>query len=61
MSRDNIILLNPDRDDLFNDSIYKLMFEEKNIIFHCGITNYIFLHDKDLIVQCDPEIPKLLD
>ena len=31
--------------------------KKKNIIFCCGITNYIFLHDKDLIVQ-DPEIPK---
>ena len=26
---DNIILLNPDLDDLFNDNIYKLIFEEK--------------------------------
>ena len=33
---DNIILLNPDLDDLFNDNIYKLMFEEKEyyIVHH---------------------------
>ena len=26
---DNIILLNPELDDLFNDNIYKLTFDEK--------------------------------
>ena len=56
---DNIILLNPDLDDLFNDSIYKLMFEEKEYyipLWHHEL--HFSLHDKDLIVQCDPEIPK---
>ena len=31
---------------------------KKNIISFYGITNFIFLQDKDLIIQCEPEIPK---
>ena len=27
-------------------------------MFHYGIINYIFLSNKDLIVRCEPEIPK---
>ena len=56
---DNIILLNPDLDDLFNDNIYKLTFEEKEYyipLWHHEL--HFSLHDKDLIIKCDPEIPK---
>jgi hypothetical protein len=56
---DNIILLNPDLDDLFTDSIYKLSFEEKEYyipLWHHEL--HFSLHDKDLIIKCDPEIPK---
>jgi len=56
---DNIILLNPDLDDLFNDSIYKLSFEDKEYyipLWHHEL--HFSLHDKDLIIKCDPEIPK---
>ena len=56
---DNIILLNPDLDDLFNDNIYKLMFDEKEYyipLWHHEL--HFSLQDKDLIIQCDPEIPK---
>ena len=45
---DNIILLNPDLDDLFNDNIYKLMFEEKEYyipLWHHEL--HFSLHDKD--------------
>lgn len=56
---DNIILLNPDLDDLFNDNIYKLTFEEKEYyipLWHHEL--HFSLHEKDLIIKCDPEIPK---
>ena len=56
---DNIILLNPDIDDLFNDNIYKLTFEEKEYyipLWHHEL--HFSLHEKDLIIKCDPEIPK---
>jgi len=57
-SIDNVILLNPDLDDLFNDNIYKLLFQEKEYyipLWHHEL--HFSLQNKDLIIKCEPDIP----
>jgi len=59
MVYDNIIILNPSLKDLFNDNIFKLELEEKEFyvpLWHHEL--HFSLQDKDLIVKCEPEIPK---
>ena len=59
MVYDNIIILNPSLKDLLNDNIFKLEVENKEFyvpLWHHEL--HFSLHDKDLIVRCDPEIPK---
>ena len=57
MISDNIIILNPSIDDLLNDKIYKLEFN--NRMFYIPLWhNEIFydISDNDLIVKCIPEL-----
>lgn len=59
MVYDNIIILNPTLKDLLNDNIFKLDVEDKNFyipLWHHEL--HFSLQDKDLIVRCEPEIPK---
>lgn len=59
MVYDNIIILNPSLKDLLNDNIFKLELEEKEFyipLWHHEL--HFSLQDKDLIVKCEPEIPK---
>ena len=59
MVYDNIIILNPTLNDLLNDNIFKLEVENKDFyvpLWHHEL--HYSLQDKDLIVRCEPEIPK---
>tara|TARA_A100001015_G_scaffold312273_1_gene417133 strand:- start:1493 stop:2386 length:894 start_codon:yes stop_codon:yes gene_type:complete len=59
MIYDNIIILNPNLKDLFNDNIYKLNVKDKEFyipLWHHEL--HFSLQDKDLIVKCEPELPK---
>ena len=59
MVYDNIIILNPTLADLLNDNIFKLEVENKDFyvpLWHHEL--HYSLQDKDLIVRCEPEIPK---
>ena len=59
MVYDNIIILNPTLSDLLNDNIFKLEVENKDFyvpLWHHEL--HYSLQDKDLIVRCEPEIPK---
>ena len=59
MVYDNIIILNPSLKDLLSDNIFKLEVEDKEFyvpLWHHEL--HFSLQDKDLIVRCDPEIPK---
>ena len=59
MVYDNIIILNPSLIDLLNDNIFKL--EVENAEFYVPLWHHelhFSLQDKDLIVRCEPEIPK---
>lgn len=56
---ENIIILNPTLKDLFNDNIFKLEMQDK--IFYVPLWHHelhFSLQSKDLIVKCEPEIPK---
>ena len=57
MISDNIIILNPSIDDLLNDKIYKLEFNNRMFyipLWHNEISYDI--SDNDLIVKCIPEL-----
>ena len=59
MVYDNIIILNPTLDVLFNDNIFKLEIDDKEFyvpLWHHEL--HFSLQDKDLIVRCEPEIPE---
>ena len=56
---ENIIILNPSLEDLFNDNIFKLEIKDKTFyvpLWHHEL--YFFSQSKDLIVKCEPELPK---
>ena len=56
---ENIIILNPSLNDLLNDNIFKLKVEDKEFyvpLWHHEL--YFSLHDKDLIVKCEPNLEK---
>ena len=59
MVYDNIIILNPSLKDLLNDNIFKLEVEDNEFyvpLWHHEL--HFSLQNKDLIVRCEPEIPK---
>ena len=59
MVYDNIIILNPSLKDLLNDNIFKLEVEDKEFyvpLWHHEL--HFSLQNKDLIVRCEPDIPK---
>ena len=59
MVYDNIIILNPSLKDLLNDNIFKLEVEDKEFyvpLWHHEL--HFSLQNKDLIVRCDPDVPK---
>ena len=59
MVYDNIIVLNPSLSDLLNDNIFKLDIDEKEFyvpLWHHEL--HFSLQNKDLIVRCEPDIPK---
>ena len=59
MVYDNIIILNPLLKDLMDDNIFKLEVDEKEFyvpLWHHEL--HFSLQKKDLIVRCEPEIPK---
>ena len=54
---ENIIILEPSITDLLNDNIFKLCIEKKEFyvpLWHHEL--YFSLHNKDLIVKCEPKI-----
>ena len=59
MVYDNIIILNPSLKDLLNDNIFKL--EVDGTEFYVPLWHHelhFSLQEKDLIVRCEPDIPK---
>ena len=59
MVYDNIIILNPLLKDLMDDNIFKLEVDGKEFyvpLWHHEL--HFSLQKKDLIVRCEPEIPK---
>ena len=56
---ENIIVVNPSLEDLFNDNIFKLEIKEKTFyvpLWHHEL--HFSLQSKDLVVKCEPELPK---
>ena len=56
---ENIFILNPSLEDLFNDNIFKLEMKDKTFyvpLWHHEL--HFSLHSKDLIVKCEPELSK---
>jgi|AntAceMinimDraft_11_1070367.scaffolds.fasta_scaffold38727_2 hypothetical protein len=56
---DNIIIVNPSIDDLINDNIYKLEFENETYyvpLWHDEV--YYKHHTNNLVVRCIPELPE---
>ena len=57
---DNIIILNPSLEDLFDNNIYKLDYDDNTYcipLWHNELY-YKLENDKELIVKCIPELPK---
>lgn len=58
LSSDNIIILNPNIEDLLNDKIYKLSTDGRDYyipLWHTEVTYDV--SGNDLILQCIPELP----
>ena len=54
---DNIIILNPNIDDLLNSTIYKLEFSQKTFYIPLWWRELTYdLSGSDIIVQCEPEL-----
>ena len=54
---DNIIILNPNIDDLLNSTIYKLEFSKKTFYIPLWWRELTYdLSGSDIIVQCEPEL-----
>ena len=61
MKDDNIIILNPTLSDILNDKIFKLEIKGKEFyipLWQIHHELYFSLHDNDIIVKCEPELPK---
>ena len=59
MQNDNIIILNPSLDDLLNDNIYMLEFEDEKYYVPLWHDEIYYKHkSNDLIVKCIPELPE---
>lgn len=59
IENDNIIILNPDLDDLINDNIYILDFEGEKYYVPLWHEEVYYKHnDNDLVVKCIPELPE---
>ena len=57
LKNDNIIILNPNIDDLLNSTIYKLEFSEKTFYIPLWWRELTYdLSGSDIIVQCEPEL-----
>jgi len=54
---DNIIVLNPNLDDLFNQSVYKLKVGDETCLVPLWHNELIYDKHK-LQVQCEPELPE---
>jgi hypothetical protein len=57
---DNIIILNPSLEDLFDNNIYKLDYDDNTYcipLWHNELY-YKLENDKELIVKCIPDLPK---
>ena len=60
MKDDNIVILNPTLEDLLNDKIFKLEIQNKEFyipLWQIQHELYFSLHEADLIVKCEPELP----
>lgn len=56
---DNIIIVNPSIDDLINDNIYKLDFEEETYYVPLWHDEVYYKHKShNLVVKCIPELPE---
>ncbi len=56
---DNIIIVNPSIDDLINDNIYKLDFEEEKYYVPLWHDEVYYKHKtNNLVVKCIPELPE---
>ena len=55
---DNIIIINPSLNDLINDNIYILSFEEEKYYIPLWHDEVYYKHKKnDLIIKCIPDLP----
>jgi hypothetical protein len=60
IENDNIIILNPSLEDLLNDNIYVLTFEEEKYfipLWHDEIYYKNKKNNNDIVVKCIPELP----
>lgn len=60
MKDDNIVILNPTLEDLLHDNIYKLEIDGKEFyipLWQIHHELYFSLHEQDLIVKCEAELP----
>lgn len=59
IKNDNIIILNPSINDLLNDNIYMLVFENKKFFIPLWHDEIYYKHNQnDLVVKCIPELPE---
>jgi hypothetical protein len=59
MAKDNLIILNPSIDDLMENKVYNLNYNEQT--FHCPLWQKEISFDvsgNDLIIKCIPELPE---
>jgi curved DNA-binding protein CbpA len=60
IENDNIIILNPSLEDLLNDNIYVLTFEEEKYfipLWHDEIYYKNKKNNNDIVIKCIPELP----
>jgi hypothetical protein len=59
MENDNIIILNPRFEDLINDNIYILEFEEEKYYVPLWHDEVYYKHkNNDLVIKCIPDLPE---
>tara|TARA_B110000037_G_scaffold21182_2_gene23194 strand:+ start:1588 stop:2475 length:888 start_codon:yes stop_codon:yes gene_type:complete len=59
IEHDNIIILNPNLEDLLNDNIFMLEFEGEKYYVPLWHDEIYYKHNKhDLVVKCIPELPE---
>ena len=59
IENDNIIILNPQLEDLFHDNVYILEFEEEKYYVPLWHDEVYYKHKKnDLVIKCIPDLPE---